>query len=995
MKKKILIGFAIFFLILGILAALPFIFKDKIAERIDREIQGAVNAQVYYDFNNISLSIFRRFPHISATVREFGIIGNPPFQNDTLVHVDRLQVDFNLRSVIFDDFPTLTGLHLNGGSLYVKVLEDGKANYDITFPSEEPATESNFKMAVDIIEVNDLDVIYDDRELDFFMALGQIDMVGRGDFTMDVYDLPMEMEAIIADVSFDGTNYLRNKKFKGETVLNVDLEQMKFTLGDGSFRLNDFLFDLKGYLALPEEDIEMDLAFEGKNNTFKSILSLVPGVYTENFDNLRTSGTMDFRGFMKGIYNENSFPSFDISLKVEDGMFQYPDLPRPVSNINVAMHVENSSNDLDNTRIEIPNFSMDFGSNPISGRFALANLKDYTMDGSLRGKLNLEELTSIFPVEGITLRGMLDVDATAKGRYDSVAQVIPSMDARLALTNGFVKSSDYPAPIEKLNVNATVSNPSGRMDDFIVNLSQFGFELENESITGRLRVQDFAALNWDGALQGGVDLGKMLAIFPMENIIMEGKLKADLQSKGSYADVEAARYNRIDMRGELDLREFYFNSTDVPQGIRINTSTMEFSPQRITLKDFDSRLGQSPLTATGFLSNYMDYFLKNDAVLTGQLSLNSSKFDINEWMTADTSEESMELSVVELPKDIDFTMAINMQEVIYDNLSLKNVRGNLGIKDGILRFRDAAMSTLGGQISMNGTYDPRNITEPVFAFDLDLSSLSIPRAFESFNTVRAFAPIAQHLTGNFSTKLNFSGQLGPDMMPVLSTLDGKGLLRVAEASYQNPQLLQAVSQVTRLNESNSLQFRNISIPVEINNGVMDVRPFDVRLWDYQANIQGSTSFDGSINYLLNMQVPAGRFGSMANNILSTISGTQASESTIIPLALNLGGTYSNPRVSLAGGNSIENMLANALRSRVTQERENIQEQVTQQFRAAEDSLKREVRAKAETLQDSVRREAERKASETKDRAVEEAKSVLRNVLRPPRQNTRPDTTSNP
>jgi hypothetical protein len=53
------------------------------------------------------------------------------------------------------------------------------------------------------------------------------------------------------------------------------------------------------------------------------------------------------------------------------------------------------------------------------------------MDGALKGKLNLEEMTSIFPIEGMTLKGMLDVDAMAKGRYDSVAQVIPNIDARL------------------------------------------------------------------------------------------------------------------------------------------------------------------------------------------------------------------------------------------------------------------------------------------------------------------------------------------------------------------------------------------------------------------------------------------------------------------------------------------------------------------------------------------------------------------------------------
>jgi hypothetical protein len=336
-------------------------------------------------------------------------------------------------------------------------------------------------------------------------------------------------------------------------------------------------------------------------------------------------------------------------------------------------------------------------------------------------------------------------------------------------------------------------------------------------------------------------------------------------------------------------------------------------------------------------------------------------------------------------------LSVVAAEVLYDNLVLKDIKGNIALKEGVLSFRDASMRTLGGQITMNGTYDPSDLTAPKFDFSLNLANLSIPQAFESFNTVKAFAPIAQHLTGNFNTNINFSGILGQDMMPLLSSLDGKGLLKVTEAALQNSTLVQGITSLTRLSDSNTLQLRNLNIPIEINNGVMDVRPFDVRLWDYQANIQGSAGFDGSINYLINMQVPAGKFGAQANTLLATISGTQVNESTLIPVAINLGGTYNSPKIGLAGGNSMESLLTSALKSRVSSEKENLQEQVTQQFKATEDSLRREMTLKAEVIQDSLKREAEKKVSETKDKAVDEAKNLLKGVLGRPRP-TKPDTT---
>lgn len=996
MKKALLIVLVIFFFLIIAAIALPFLFKDKIAARIDQEIAQSVDAQVILDLDKISLSIFRRFPSVSATVKDFGIVGHAPFQNDTLLAVDELSVDFNLKSILFDDYPTLTGLHLDGGNLYIKVLEDGTANYDIAIESGDTATttDSEMRIAIDKIELSKLNVLYDDRQLNYFMAVGDINAVGAGEFTADVYELPVKLDALIADITYEDVSYLSNKKFSGDMDLTVDMEKMKFSLADGDFRLNDFLFGLTGYLALPEDGIEMDIAMAGKDNEFKSILSLVPGIYTESFSKLETSGTMDFQGKVKGVYNDEKIPAFDISLKIADGMFKYPDLPKPVKNVNLDLRVNNETGIIEQTAVAIPAFNLDFGSNPISGRLLLSDLINYDIDGQIKGKLNLEELTSIFPIDGMVLKGNLDLDAVAKGRYDSAAGVIPAIDAKFLLANGYAKSADYPAPIENLTVDALIKNTSGRTADFLVELRKFGFVLEGETVSGKMKLNDFYKLFWDGEVAGGVDLQKILAIMPIEGTSMAGRVKMDLKTKGSYAAVEAGKYAQLETSGQMDVTDFKYSSVDLPQEIQITKAHAEFTPERINLTEFDSKLGQSPVQATGFLSNYMNYLLGESGTLTGQLALTSSRFNVNEWISENASPDTTnaELTVIELPKNINFSMSVAANEVMYDNLNLNQVQGKMQLKDGVLTFSDASMNTLGGKIGLSGNYDPRDLSTPKFDFKLNLADLSIAEAFRSFNTIKVFAPIAQHLTGKFNSTLAFSGNLGKDMMPILSSLDGSGLLKVAEAALRDSKILAGITSLTSLKDANTLQLKNLSVPISINNGVMDVRPFDVRLWDYQANVQGSAGFDGSINYLINMQVPAGKFGSQANTLLASISGTGASENTQIPLALNLTGSYNAPKIALAGGNSIETLLANALKSRVAGETEKLQAEATKQFAAAQDSIKQGLQVKAAALQDSVKKELVKQTDASKDKAVEEAKKLLKGFL--PKPAAKQDTTAN-
>lgn len=141
-----------------------------------------------------------------------------------------------------------------------------------------------------------------------------------------------------------------------------------------------------------------------------------------------------------------------------------------------------------------------------------------------------------------------------------------------------------------------------------------------------------------------------------------------------------------------------------------------------------------------------------------------------------------------------------------------------------------------------------------------------------------------------------------------------------------------------------------------------------------------------------MQVPAGKLGSQANNLLASISGTEATGDTKIPIAINLGGTYSSPKLSLAGGDSMEALLTNALKSRASAESKKLQDQVQEQFKAHEDSAKQEMKAKADAAQDSAKKELDKKVEEAQNKAADEVKDALKGLFG--KSKSKPDTTKN-
>src|SRR5688572_32638774 len=138
--KKIFIGFGIVMvLIVAAAVILPIVFKDDIKKAIDEEIAKSVNADVLFEVDNFSLSMFSNFPNITAQIKEFGVFNRAPFEGVPLFVVNQLDIEINLKDVLFGDQLRLKGITLINPQIKVLVKEDGTANYDIAIPSTDTA----------------------------------------------------------------------------------------------------------------------------------------------------------------------------------------------------------------------------------------------------------------------------------------------------------------------------------------------------------------------------------------------------------------------------------------------------------------------------------------------------------------------------------------------------------------------------------------------------------------------------------------------------------------------------------------------------------------------------------------------------------------------------------------------------------------------------------------------------------------------------------------
>ncbi|MBM3437061.1 MAG: AsmA family protein, partial [Bacteroidetes bacterium] len=335
MKTTLKIIGILIVLIIVLAILLPFIFKGRIISLAKQEINKSVTAKV--DFGDFSLSLFRSFPDFSLRMNDITVVGINEFEKDTLADIGSLELTVDLMSVLSGNYE-IKKIRIVSPDIKVRVLEDGKTNYDISAPSEEQPTETiateeeePFKLSLKLVEIEDGNIIYDDASLPVTAVLNGLNHTLSGNMTGDFTTLETKTTIGRFDLNYDGMQY-----FKGATVdltagIDADLKNGIYTLRENELKLNDLFLAFAGSFAFAGEDYKLDFTFNAPKTEFKNFLSVVPAIYAKDFASVQTAGNLKLGGMVKGIYSETSLPAFNVNLTVGDAMFKYPDLPKSVT----------------------------------------------------------------------------------------------------------------------------------------------------------------------------------------------------------------------------------------------------------------------------------------------------------------------------------------------------------------------------------------------------------------------------------------------------------------------------------------------------------------------------------------------------------------------------------------------------------------------------------------------------------------------------------------
>ena len=407
-----------------ILLLLPFLFKGKILKMAKETASESLYAKVHFD-DDLNLSLIRNFPNLYVGINNFQIIGIDSFSKDTLFQSKKIKLSIDIASLLSDKKPiTLRKIALEDPRIFVHILKSGRANYDIVPEDTTQVEKDSTPIALKLkqLKIRNAHIHYRDLSSGIDFISGGSDFDGKGSFEGDIFTLASHYHARYMSLNYDGLNLMSKAVFDLKSDVNINLNTFKISFNPIEAKLNQLPLNTVGWIQMNDENMEMDLKLNVPSSDFKDLLSAVPGFFTKDFEEVKTGGNMKLDVAIKGIMDEQRMPQTKIDLVVKDAHFQYPQLPKAVTGIQIDFHLSNEDGNPDHTTINLKEFKLNLGNDPLSMALYTKNPTTHPYaKGFVLAQLSLDDWKNMLPLDaGVQLSGKVITNLQFDGHYAEV-----------------------------------------------------------------------------------------------------------------------------------------------------------------------------------------------------------------------------------------------------------------------------------------------------------------------------------------------------------------------------------------------------------------------------------------------------------------------------------------------------------------------------------------------------------------------------------------------
>lgn len=657
--------------------------------------------------------------------------------------------------------------------------------------------------------------------------------------------------------------------------------------------------------------IATDLSYRLDEWKIDEALALVPSPFAAYLSGVHADGVVSSSGTIRGAYGDSVMPAVDVHLSIKDGSIRYDGFPLPAKSVEADVRICFDFTTDSLSFVQIERFLAKTPASSFEAWGKMTNLlTDVRCDLTARADLTLDEWNAAIPdslktelkgrlkggvkssfslsqletmsLDKIRMAGSL-VLSDFYAAYDTIVAQTGYSEIDFALPNpnapwggprfALLKiAADYLAAKQERGFDANVRNPHVALEisDFrdMSRLPDMVLEFKVDSLSAGMDTIRMAMEKPAGKMSISGNRNKKkspeialayqsekLETSVGQNAISIHKLRFDTEALNDSAQSEFLLQWLA--KGFVDMEKGVISSSSFAYPVEIPSIAMDFSPEELNIRDSWMRIGDSDFRLSGSIKNVFSY-LRGDSLLRGDLVFRSDKTDIAQLMslTNGMNNEGEELNKSEsgssgpymVPKGVDILLRADVSSASYEDAVIKNIKGNLRIKDGILALEDIVCENSAAKMQLTAMYrTPRKNHLHLF-LDYHLLDVEIEELLRMIPEIDSLMPMLNSFRGKGEFHFVVETNLDSLYNIKLSTLIGAASVSGSDLVLLDGETFSEIAKRLNFNKKTENKVDSLSAEFTVYREEIDVYPFQIVMDKYKAVIEGRHNFDLSFNY---------------------------------------------------------------------------------------------------------------------------------------------------
>ena len=217
-------------------------------------------------------------------------------------------------------------------------------------------------------------------------------------------------------------------------------------------------------------------------------------------------------------------------------------------------------------------------------------------------------------------------------------------------------------------------------------------------------------------------------------------------------------------------------------------------------------------------------------------------------VVSDTAAADEKMKLLVIPGNLNADINLDGKNIKWADLTVYEMNSDLLMKERCLQLTNTLATSNIGNVSFEGFYATRSKKDIKAGFNFEFKDITAEKAIDLMPAMDTIMPLLKSFSGKLNCELAATASLDTNMNILMPTINGVMRMSGNDLTISDSEMFTSLAKKLKFDDRNTGNIQQMTVEGVIQDNVLEVFPFVIKLDRYTLALSGKQNLDMSYRY---------------------------------------------------------------------------------------------------------------------------------------------------